>query len=365
MSVTPNNIIVYGAANMPEADGATVGGAIDFTKRVMFSDISPAGTVDWVSSSSADTAVKAQLSGRDPTGVVQTPAAVTLSGQSVVIGLQSFERLGAAVITGGAIAGLSNPGGTIAVGDVVCMAHNCVLPASTVTTDTNYQTAQTGSANTSGITPPLFKLQAGDGSSVSVGQIIWTRSGTGANQLRMIVATSGYGADVVAINRDWGTIPDSTTTYKVVQGILFDISPNAVTAVTRMFWTAAADVPTGSTRTFYEKVFVVNNNMATALTGAQIEVASETPTLPSGALLDLGLTSGLNDVTTATNRQTAPAGITFTTQPAYVNVPAPGNLPSGAAPNSAAQACWLRLTLPAGTAAYKGSADLRTQGTTI
>ena len=53
------------------------------------------------------------------------------------------------------------------------------------------------------------------------------------------------------------------------------------------------------------------------------------------------------------------------TQPAFVNVPGAGNLPSGTAPNAAgAQGMWLRLTLPAGTAAYKGSADLRTQGTT-
>jgi len=40
-------------------------------------------------------------------------------------------------------------------------------------------------------------------------------------------------------------------------------------------------------------------------------------------------------------------------------------LPSGAAPNATgAQGMWLRLTVPAGATAYKGSADLRTQGTT-
>jgi hypothetical protein len=372
MSVTPNNLVVYGATNMPEADGVTIGGAVDFTKRVAFYDITPAGTVDWVSSSAADTAVKAQITGRDPSGAIQTPAVVTLSGQTAVTGSQSFERLGAAVITGGAIAGLANPGGTAAVGDVAAMAHTCVLPSASVTTDTTYHTAQSGSANTSGTTPPLFKLQAGDGASVAPGMLIWTRGGTGANQLRMIIATSGYGTDVVAVNRDWGTsaIPDNTTTYKIVQGILFDVSPNAVAAVTRCFWTAAADVPTGAARYFYEKVFVVNTNTTTALTGAQIEIASETPTLPSGALLDLGLCTALNDSNTASARQQAvsylPTGVgSFTTQPAFINVSSPGNLPAGNAPNNTgAQGCWLRLTLPAGTAAYKGATDLRTQGTT-
>jgi hypothetical protein len=149
--------------------------------------------------------------------------------------------------------------------------------------------------------------------------------------------------------------------------MLFEISPNPVTAVVRMFSTTAADIPAGAQRAYYEKVFIVNNNTATALTGAQIEVASETPALPSGALLDLALTTALNDTGSVANRQTAPStGVgSFTTQPAFVSVPGPGNLPPGAAPNAAgAQGVWLRLTLPAGTTAYKGSADLRTQGTT-
>lgn len=125
--------------------------------------------------------------------------------------------------------------------------------------------------------------------------------------------------------------------------------------------------PVGSQRIYYEKVFVANNNTASALTGAQIEVASDTPALPSGALLDLALCTALNDLNTSTNRQTAPASGagSFVTQPSFVSVPGAGNLPSGTTPNIAgAQGVWLRLTLPAGTAAYKGSADLRTQGTT-
>jgi hypothetical protein len=358
MSVTPNNIVVYGSVSMPEVDGVPVGGAIDFTKRVTFYDISPPGTVDVVSSSSADTATKMQVTGRDSTGVIQTPAIVTLNGTTPVTGLQTFERLLAAVITGGTVGSLGNPGGTAAIGDVVVYGHTPVIFS---------HTAQTGSANTSGTTPPLFKLQSGDGSSVSAGQVIRITGGTGANQIRQIVATTGYGTDVVAVNRDWGTLPDNTSVYSALEGMLFEGSPNAVTAITRCFSTAAADIPGGSSRTFYEKVFVVNNNAATALTGAQIEIASETPTLPSGVSLDIALCTSLNDSNTTTNRQTPPASGagSFVSQPAFVNVPGADSLPSGTAPNSAgAQGVWLRLTLPAGSAAYKGSADLRTQGTT-
>ena len=89
-----------------------------------------------------------------------------------------------------------------------------MLPASAVMTDATVRNAQAGSANHSGTTPALFKLQSGDGAGVSAGQIIWTKSGTGANQLRQVIATEGYGTDTVAVSRDWGTVPDDTTTYK-------------------------------------------------------------------------------------------------------------------------------------------------------
>lgn len=372
MSVVPSNIVLYGSANMPEVDGATVGGAVDFTKRVSFLDINTAGELDVVSSSASDTAVKVQVTGRDATGTIQTPTAITLTGTTVIantFGGQSFQRLLAGVITGGAIAGLSNPGGSAAVGDVAILAHTRAISG---------HTAQVGSANTSGVTPPLMKLQSGDGATVGalayagLGAIIRITGGTGSGQLRMIAAqyaSGAYGADVVAINRDWGTVPDATSTYDIAYGMLFDLLPNPVVAITRLFATAAADVPGGSSRTFYEKVFAVNTNAATALTAAALEVLSETPSLPSGALLDLALCKALNDTATATNRQTLPANgdlsaLTFVTQPASVSVIAsPGALPNG---NSAsvAQGAWLRLTLPAGTATYDGAADLRTTGTT-
>jgi|GEM_PF-1044766 len=372
MSVTPNQIVIYGSANMPEADSATVGGAVDFTKRVSFYDISAAGAFDVVSSSSSDTAVKVQVTGRDSTGTIQTPAAVTLTGTTLIantFGGQSFERLLSGVITGGAIGSLSNPGGTAAVGDVAVMAHTREIAG---------HTAQAGSANTTGTTPPLFKLQAGDGATLAaltyagLGLIIRITGGTGVNQLRYISApysAGAYGTDVVAINRDWGTIPDATSTYDIAFGMLFDISPNAVTAITRLFATAQADVPGGASRTFYEKVFAVNTNATTALTAAAIEVLSETAALPGTAALDLALTKVLNDTATVANRQTLPANgdssaLTFVTQPSPINVIAsPGSLPAGGVAADA-QGMWLRLTLPAGTTAYKGTADIRTTGST-
>ncbi len=365
MSVLPSDIFAYGSLNMPEADSVTIGGAVDFTKAIAWYDLSANDTINAVSSSASDTATKLQVMGRDATGVVVTSTAATMTGQTPITNVGSLgtvERMLAAVTTGGAIAGLSNPGGTTAVGDIAVYRATAVLSA---------RTAQTGAANFTGTTPALFKLQSGDGASVAAGQIIRIKSNTGVNQLRQIIAITGYGSDVVAINRDWTIVPDNTSTYDVYQGMLFALSPNLVKAITRVFATSAADVPSGSTRVFYEKIFIVNNNISTALTTASIEIASDTPSLPGSALLDIALCKTLNDTGTDANRQTLPtnsdaSALTFVTQPSFVNIIAgSAQLPSGAVPNSAgAQGVWLRLTLPAGTAPYKGSADIRTQGTT-
>ncbi len=65
---------------MPEADSATIGGALDTTKQVAWYDLSANDTIDAVSSSASDTATKVQVMGRDATGVVATSSAATMTG---------------------------------------------------------------------------------------------------------------------------------------------------------------------------------------------------------------------------------------------------------------------------------------------
>lgn len=370
MSVVPNELVGYGSANMPESDGVTIGGAVDTTKRVSFYDMVTTGTVDVVSSSASDIAVKIQVAGRDGSGVIQTPAAVTVTGTtllSATFGGQQFQRLLYGVITSGAIGPLVNPGGSLAAGDIACMA---------TTKTVSGHAFSAAATSTSGTTPPLAHLQAGDGATLGaltnggVGTILRVTSGSGNNQLRYVAApySSGtYGADIVVVNRDWGTAPASGDTYNIAPGMLFDISPNPVRAITRCFATAGADVPGGTQRIYYEKVFMVNNDTTTALTSGAIQIASDIPGLPGSSALDIALCTALNDTNTAANRQTAPASGAgaFVVQPSAVSVPGSGNLTAGAAPNvSGAQGVWLRLTLPAGTSVYQGGSDLRTTGNT-
>lgn len=369
MSVLISDIRLYGSADMPEADSATVGGAIDFTKRIEFEGtaISPSSLFDVVSSSASDTATKIIYSGRDSTGVVQTET-LTLNGTTKVNGTKSLERLLSGLTSGATSAfGLTTPGGTTAVGDVALISHTLVISAHTM---------QAGSANATTSAPAVAKLQSGDGASVAVGQILHTTGGTGPNQIRRILAINpgGLGADFVAVDRNWSTTPDATTTYEIGHGFHFELTGSnggvaltgtstQVTAITRIFTTSQADVSSGSNRSYYEKGFVNNNNQSTALTTATVQVASNTPSLPSGAALDLAVETSLGGSGTATNRQTAPSGPTFVVQPSAINVTT-GNLPAstGAGNSAGAQGIWWRLNLNAGTAAYEGFADVRTSG---
>jgi hypothetical protein len=374
MSVLISDLRVYGAADMPEADGSTVGGAIDFTKRIEFgvplgSPPFTASTYQVVSSSASDTATKVIFQGRDATGVIHTET-LALNGQTKVTSTNSYERLLSALASGAASAfGLGTPGGTQAVGDVALMSSTLTISAHTM---------QTGSADATTSAPAIAKLRSGDGASVQAGMVLHTTGGTGPNQIRRILAVNpnGLGADVVAADRNWATVPDATTTYEVAPGMHFELTGSnggaAITGtstqalgITRLFVGSATDVSGGSNRSYYEKVFVNNNNQATALTSASIEIAADSPSLPTGAALDCGVTAGLDDTATVANRQTAPSSVTFVAQPATVTVPT-GSLPASTGAGNAVGACavWLRLDLTAGAAAYEGSpgATLQIQG---
>lgn len=376
MSVTPNQVVAYGCANMPEADGVTVGGAIDFTKRITFSDLPYQGmsgttntdALDIVSGTSGDIGVKIQVIGRDSTGANITSAVAQCNGTTLVasaFGGQKYQRLQAGVITGGAIAGLTTPGGTAATSDIAVMSHTRIISG---------HTCGGSSANTSGINPPLFSLAPGDGATVAalvyqgIGVVIRITSGPANGQLRYISAayngTASYGTDIVAINRDWITIPGAGSTYDLAYGFLFDILPNPVAAICRLFENTSSDVPGGAIRIYYDKCFLVNTNGTTTLLNANVQIASESAALPVGVTMDLALGSALNDNTTIANRQIAPANTGgFVVQPSAINVPT-GNLPNG---NNAAGAvaCWLRFTLNPGSATYQGAGDLRANGNTV
>ena len=95
MAIIDSDIIVYGAANMPEDDTSLTGGAIDRTIKILNQDMSDVGgtdTLDIVSDSAGDTTQTVTITGRDASGVIQTDA-LSLNGVALVNGAQAFERI--------------------------------------------------------------------------------------------------------------------------------------------------------------------------------------------------------------------------------------------------------------------------------
>ena len=186
MSVLESDVEFYGSANMPDVDGSTTGGALATATLIFFSDISPTGSVDYVSSSASDTAATLQAYGRDATGVIQNETK-TLNGTSKVTGSQSFERL---------LKGLA--AGTTAAGDIAILSHTAVVSA---------HTAQSGGA-ASGSTAAYIQLQSGDGASCAIGQIIQhNQQYAGRARNTSFAASFRLSGDYAYVNKAWGTAP--------------------------------------------------------------------------------------------------------------------------------------------------------------
>jgi hypothetical protein len=122
--------------------------------------------------------------------------------------------------------------------------------------------------------------------------------------------------------------------------------------IVRPFYNVSADVSGGSTRTYYEKCFIKNNNGTNSLLGAQVIEEED----PSG-YISFWVVGSVNDSGTTANRQTAPSGSSFSTSAQ--------NIASTDLASSSAQGVWFLLTLPAGTAATLTTFTPRVSGSTI
>jgi len=93
MPVTADDIVFYGSATMAENDVTTnIGGAVDTTAKVVFTDISATGVVTAVSDNVADTTQTLTVTGRDASGVIVSDI-ITLAGTTPVSTTQAFERI--------------------------------------------------------------------------------------------------------------------------------------------------------------------------------------------------------------------------------------------------------------------------------
>jgi len=127
MAVVDADIIVYGSANMQETNSGTQGGAIDTAVLMVFTDISPNGTVDAHSTSASDTTQTVTVYGRIADGTLTSENLGTLTGTTPITGSTVFERILKVVMSATAVGVVvveENSGGedlvTLAIGTTEC-----------------------------------------------------------------------------------------------------------------------------------------------------------------------------------------------------------------------------------------------------
>lgn len=93
MPITNADIVAYASANMPEdLNASQIGGTIDTTTKVVFTDIDVTGTVEMVSSAGGDTTQNVTVYYRDASGEVKSEAK-QLNGTNTVSFTGSVERI--------------------------------------------------------------------------------------------------------------------------------------------------------------------------------------------------------------------------------------------------------------------------------
>ena len=142
---------------------------------------------------------------------------------------------------------------------------------------------------------------------------------------------------------------DNSTIYTVIA----TLEPG-ILEVRSLFYNASAEANGGSSRDYYEKVFVKNEHGSLTLNSAKIVEFSD-----PGASITFDLEDAKNsDNSTASRLNTAPSSMLSSFSNSDKTVPG-GYLAAGSY-----QGVWLKLTLAAGTVASKNTYSLHLTGTT-
>jgi hypothetical protein len=227
-------------------------------------------------------------------------------------------------------------GGAISTSKKVLFTDITTTDNVTVVSSAGGDTTQTvtiyGRLATGAITSEALSL---NGTSRVVGATLFERI------LKIVVNAAHTGT--ITVTRDNG--PTYTAIATLETGIL---------QVRRPFYNVAADVSGGSTRNFYEKIFIKNEHASLSLLSAIVKEASD----PLG-YVTFDLESAVGGSNTSTDRITAPSsGMLGSFDNTNKSVPGT-NLDAGSYIG-----VWLKLTLAAGTSPAKSTYTVRLDGAT-
>lgn len=149
-----------------------------------------------------------------------------------------------------------------------------------------------------------------------------------------------------------GTITVTRNTGGATIGTL----ESGILILRRLFYKSFAEASGGSTKTYYEKIFLKNTNATLSLLGAAVVETAD----PLG-LLTFTLENAVGGTTSKSNRLTVPAS--GETSNSAVFDGASKNVPGTDLAAGAAIGVWIKLILAAGAAAAKSTYTLQLSGT--
>lgn len=204
--------------------------------------------------------------------------------------------------------------------------------------DTTQTVTVTGRLASGAIETEAFSL---NGTSVVTGSDVFARI------LKVVV--SGAHAGTITVR----TASDDAEIVNIETGVL---------EVRRLFYNASAEASGGSTKNYYEKIFVKNTNATLALLDASFAESADPTTL-----VDFALEDAIDDTGTVTNRVTAPSAGDLASDGFSSSTKLLSTVDAGTADLAAGSAIgiWVHLTLAAGAAANNSTWTLRTTGTSV
>ncbi len=249
MTIAASDLKFYAAANMPEDDTGTVGGAIDALRQVIFTQLAANDDIEVVSSSAGDTTQVVTVYGRDAGGAYVS-ANATLNGTTAVVlsPATTFERV-------------------------------------------------------------------------------------------LRVEMDATAAGIVTVRR------------APAGGDIYDI-PIGERGVWALFSKSASDPSVTKTR--YMKVFAKNTHGSLTLTAAKIDLTAD-----PDSRIKFGLAATKDDSATATNRLTAPGGVTF------FDDNNPQNVPGTTLEAAAAIGVWVEQALTTGDSPHRTTFTLKASGESV
>lgn len=327
MSISEHNMRYYGSAVMPENNTTeNIGGAMATQVKVTFSSMSATGSIGVVCE--AATSATLRYVGRDISGAKIT-GTITFNGTTPVFATAGVER--------------------------VLKAWMATRPNSTSALFAK-ATIHSGTAQAGAFGSLKLAAAASTGDNAYQFMVLRLNGGTGANQFRDI--TKYNGTTKVAHFRPLTTAASSDTTYSVHEGMVFDHAPYHINTIRRIFYDAAAEAEDGAAVTMYEKIFVFNTHSTLCLTNALLSEVEE------------GLYERIDFALEATLNHNSTNGAGNTRLEIGDNSGRTFNSADKSMANSqnftplAQQGIWMRLDLPAGTAAANSFYKFRVRGQT-